>query len=264
MNEQPLFTVENLGFAYGETMVLRDISCELYPGRFYGLIGPNGCGKTTLLDLLTACKQPASGTILLRGRPLADYGKRELARQLALVPQEFDIGFGFTVEETVMMGRHPHIGRFQAPAADDWVKVQAAMAALGIDTFAARPLASLSGGQKQRAIVARALAQDTPALFFDEATASLDVRHALRILGIARRLAREGRLVLAVIHDLNLAIAFCDSLLIVKDGLLFAQGRANEVMTAAVIAEVFQTEASVNWNAFSDAFQISYRYFDAA
>jgi iron complex transport system ATP-binding protein len=264
MNEQPLFAVENLGFAYGEAVVLRGISCKLYPGRFYGVIGPNGCGKTTLVDLLTGCKQPDSGTILLRGLPLAGYGKRQLARQLALVPQEFDIGFDFTVEETVMMGRHPHIGRFQAPTADDWAKTQAAMAALGIGELAARPLASLSGGQKQRAIVARALAQDTPALFFDEATASLDVRHALRILGIARRLTREGRMVLAVIHDLNLAIAFCDNLLIVKDGRLFAQGRADEVMSAAVISEVFQTEASVNWNAFSDSLQISYRYSGAA
>ena len=264
MNEGALFAVENLGFAYGATAVLCDISCALYPGCFYGVVGPNGSGKTTLVDLLCGCKQPASGSIRLGGRALADFGKRELARQLALVPQEFDIGFDFTVEETVMMGRHPHIGRFQAPTASDWDKATAAMASLGIETLAARPLASLSGGQKQRAIVARALAQDTPALFFDEATASLDVRHALRIFNIARRLAREGRMVLAVIHDLNLAAAFCDHLLIMKDGRLFAQGEASATLTAEVIAEVFAIQAEVGWDHFSDSLRISYRYFDAA
>jgi len=263
MNEGALFVVENLGFAYGTTVVLRDISCALYPGCFYGVIGPNGCGKTTLVDLLCGCKQPATGSLSLRGRVLNDFGKRELARQLALVPQEFDIGFDFTVEETVMMGRHPHIGRFQAPTANDWEKAWAAMVNLGIETLAARPLASLSGGQKQRVIVARALAQDTPALFFDEATASLDVRHALRIFNIARRLARSGRMVLAVIHDLNLAAAFCDHLLIMKDGRLFAQGRADITLTSAVINEVFATQAEVGWDNFSGSLRISYRYFDA-
>ncbi|MDR0476657.1 MAG: ABC transporter ATP-binding protein [Desulfobulbaceae bacterium] len=263
MNEGSLFAVENLGFAYGETKVLHDISCQLYPGCFYGVVGPNGCGKTTLVDLLCGCKQPATGDIRLRGRALANFGKRELARQLALVPQEFDIGFDFTVEEMVMMGRHPHIGRFQAPTAADWDKAWAAMVSLGIETLADRPLASLSGGQKQRAIVARALAQDTPALFFDEATASLDIHHALRIFNIARRLARQGRMVLAVIHDLNLAAAFCDHLLVMKDGRLFAQGEADTVLTADVIEEVFETQAEVVWDAFSDALRISYRYFDA-
>ncbi|MDR3088740.1 MAG: ABC transporter ATP-binding protein [Desulfobulbaceae bacterium] len=260
---EALFVVESVSFAYEheKNQVLRDVSLRLHPGRFYGLIGPNGCGKTTLVDLLSGCKEAATGTIFLDGRRIGAIGKRQLARRLALAPQEFDVGFGFTVEETVMMGRHPHIGRFQAAGPDDWAKARAAMAALGILDLAARSVGSLSGGQKQRVIVARALAQDTPALFLDEATANLDVRHALHIFNIVRRLTKEGRMALAVAHDLNLAAAFCDYLFCLKDGRLVAAGEPSAVLTAEIIREVFAAEAAVAWNAYSGALQVSYRYF---
>ena len=132
MNDQELFTLHDVSFAYGTTDVLQGVNLTLQPGKFYGVVGPNGCGKTTFLDLLTGCKKPLTGSIAYKGKELDRYPKRDLARQLALVPQEFDTGFGFTVEEIVLMGRHPHIDRFSAPSKKDWHMVDQAIEYIGI------------------------------------------------------------------------------------------------------------------------------------
>lgn len=258
---KPLFAAEGVSFAYDDAVVLDGIDLRLQAGLFYGLVGPNGSGKTTLLDLLVGCRKPRTGTISYKARGLDAYGKRELARELALVPQEFDTGFGFTVEEIVMMGRHPHIDRFASPGSADWQAVDDALSAIGIGELRHRYTDTLSGGQKQRTVVARALAQDTPVILFDEATASLDIKYTLQIFNLARSLVRdEGRTVIAVIHNLSLAAAYCDYLVFLKDGRLCRQGPTPSTMTAGTIAEVFGVESRVTRDPFNQALQVSYHY----
>jgi iron complex transport system ATP-binding protein len=261
--QSPLFDLKDVSFAYGTSPVLQDVNLTLQPGCFYGVIGPNGCGKTTLLDLLTGCKQQRTGNIRYKGKELHSYTKKELARQLALVPQEFDTGFGFTVEEIVLMGRHPHIDRFSAPSKQDWQLVDQALECIGISDLRDRYTNNLSGGQKQRAVVARALAQNAPVLLFDEATSSLDVKYTLQIFNIARQLVHtEGRTVIAVIHNLNLAAAYCDQIIFMKDGKISRQGPTSETMTTETIAEVFDVQAKVALDPFNNTQQVSFQYWE--
>lgn len=238
--------LEETTFAYGGKAAIAGISAEIAAGCFYGVVGPNGSGKTTLLDLLAGVLEPAEGAVFFNGRSLSEYRRRELARGLALVPQEFRIGFGFSVFDCVMMGRHPHIGRFGRPGPEDFRLVDAALTALDLTELADRPVTALSGGEKQRVMVARALAQDAPALLLDEATSNLDVRHSIDILRRCRRLVeQEGRTVVAVLHDLNLAAAFCDRLLVLDRGRIAAGGPTAEVLTPELVRLIFGVEARV-------------------
>lgn len=263
MSSSSLFTISGLSFGYGTTPVLKGIDVDLAEGKFYGIVGPNGCGKTTLLDLLTGSKNPQSGTIHLFDKVLSSYPKRDLARHLALVPQDFDTGFGFTVEEIVLMGRHPHIDRFASPTAEDWLMVEKAMEQIGISDLRHRLTTTLSGGQKQRAIVARALAQDTPVLLLDEATSNLDIQYTLQIFNIARQLvSNEGRTVIAVVHNLNLAAAYCDHVFFVKNGVIARQGNIAEAMSAETIKMVFGVDSRIDWNAYNQSYQVSFQYQD--
>lgn len=256
------FALTGVSFAYGETPALAELDITLQPGKFYGIVGPNGCGKTTFLDLLTGGKSPDQGSVTFMDRPVAEYRRRDLARLVALVPQDFAIDFAFTVQEVVLMGRHPHIGRFASPSAEDWRQVDAAMAAIGISHFKDRFVNELSGGEKQRVVVARALAQQTPYLLFDEATSSLDVQYTMQIFNVARRLVqKEGRTVIAVIHNLNLAAAYCDELIFMQKGKVAACGPTNTVLGPAMIKQVFGVESRVAFDAFSNSQQISFRYW---
>jgi iron complex transport system ATP-binding protein len=242
----PLFVITKGCFAYRTDNVLQDVDLSLAPGQFYGLIGPNGSGKSTLLDLLTATRSLQGGQIAFQGRPLANYAKKELAVKIALVPQQFAMGFDFTVAELVLMGRYPHIPRFSNPTVRDLHLVDEAMAVMQIDGLRHRLISDLSGGEKQRVVVARALAQDTEVLVLDEATANLDIHHTIEIMHVIRKLVRDqGRTVIAAIHDLNLAAAFCDQVIVLKEGRIFTAGPVAEALTAHLIAEVFQVEAEV-------------------
>ena len=232
--------LENVGYCYGDKPVLERVSCAIHKGFFYGIIGPNGSGKTTLMDLLAGIRRPVTGRVECNGRAIALWHARERARQVALVPQEFRGDFGFSVAEMVMMGRHPYLPRFGRPGEEDYARVDAAMKNLDIDDMAQRQVTGLSGGEKQRVVVARALAQDTGYLLLDEATSNLDIRHTLQILGLCRDLTQqEGRTVVAVLHDLNLAAAYCDQLLVLDQGRLVAEGATRAVLTPDLLARVF-------------------------
>ncbi len=260
MNKTTLFKTDGVSFTYDVTPVLQDINLNLQVGKFYGIVGPNGCGKTTLLDLLIGSRSAASGNILLRDKPIQTYNRRSLARILALVPQEFDTGFGFTVEEIVLMGRHPYIERFGSPSPADWDAVEKAMSLIGITELRKRYINTLSGGQKQRTIVARALAQNTSVLLFDEATSSLDIKYTLHIFNIGRQLVQEGKTVIAVIHNLNLAAAYCDDIIFMKDGTIQLAGPTAETLTPKTIADIFDVEANVTQDPFNHSLQVSFQY----
>jgi len=261
MSKRIALSCQNLHFSYGTSATIHDINVELVEGQFYGIIGPNGCGKTTFLDLLTGNKKPLSGSVQLHQKPLSSYNKRELAQQLALVPQEYDTGFGFSVEEVVLMGRHPHIPRFASPSSADWAQVDDAMEAIGISDLRDRYTATLSGGQKQRTVVARALAQDTYLLLFDEATSSLDIKYTLQIFNLVKKLVKEqNRTVIAVMHNLNLAAAYCDELLIMDNGTIAHSGATDEVLTTDVIKNVFGVDSTIVWDECNQTKQVSFHY----
>ena len=261
MTGSPLFSLEDCSFGYAVAPVLEHIGMRLAPGLFYGLLGPNGSGKTTLLDLLSGAAVPQQGRVLFRGREVGGYGKPELARNLALVPQDLHIGFDFPVFEVVMMGRHPFIPRFSPPSPTDVELVRQSLAEMDIAALQDRSVLQLSGGERQRVLVARALAQNTPVLLLDEPTASLDVRHTLDIMKILRqRVTSAGITVIATIHDLDLASAFCDELIVLHERTVYRQGPVATVMTKEMIREVFTAEARVSLDDRLGKPRVQYRY----
>jgi iron complex transport system ATP-binding protein len=241
-----VFTIRDGWFGYTQNPVLEDINLSISKGIFYGLIGPNGSGKTTLLDLLAATTQPDRGEVVFKERPIGTYRRQELARLIALVPQDFTLGFDYTVFDVVLMGRHPHIPRFSNPSGNDLDLVENALAIMDIASLRDRTITNLSGGEKQRVVVARALAQDTEVLILDEATSNLDIRHTIEIMRVIyRRVVKTAVTVVAAIHDLNLAAAFCDELIVLNDGKIVAIGPVQEILTDTLIRQVFSVESHV-------------------
>ena len=256
-----LFAIEDISFSYNNSPVLHDISLSLEKGKFYGIVGPNGCGKTTFLDLLIGNRKPDRGEIVFMGRKINEYPRKRLAHLIGLVPQEFSTGFEYTVEEIVLMGRHPYIPRFGSPSAEDWNHVKNAMKTIGILDARNRQFTELSGGQKQRAVVARAFAQNTPVLLFDEATASLDIQYTLQIFNVAKKLVKtEKRTIIAVIHDLNLAAGYCDEILFMREGRIQHFGATRQVMSSENILDVFGVHANVSGRQQGGNLQINFHY----
>lgn len=252
-------------FGYGDTPVVRNVSLIVPSGGFVGIIGPNGSGKTTLLRLLAGTRKPQRGTISLDDRPLQSISRAQLARQMAVVPQETHLAFDYSVLEVVLMGRYPHLGAFEIEGPEDISIARAALASTGTLGLETRLFATLSGGEKQRVIIAAALAQvgshlrqggggkaagSGAVLLLDEPTASLDLKYQLETAALLREL--HHRLSISIVlstHDLNLAASLCDALVMLKDGRVIAAGPVDDVLTPAFIRELYDVAAEVTRHA---------------
>ena len=254
------FQADSIVFSYGDRKVLDGLSFVLEPGCFYGVLGPNGCGKSTLIDLLMGLHTPRSGKIRYNGHAIGSYPRRELARELALVPQNFYINFPFTAFEVVMMGRYPHMPRFSPPSARDRAVVEAVMARTDTLPFKHRYMTEMSGGERQRIIFARALVQDTPVLMLDEATSNLDIHHTLTLLDIvSHEVKQRKKLVVAVIQDINLAAGYCDRLILMKGGRIADYGKTEAVLTPENIHAVFGVSSHVYTDPYTRDLRVSFR-----
>jgi len=264
-----LVGVRDVTFGYpgpraGRRFALADLSHTVERGEILGVIGPNSAGKTTLIRLLTKVVTPARGFIDLDGRPLASVSRWELARSVAVVPQDVPALLPFTVEQLVLMGRYPHGPRRFFETAADHRAAEAAMRETGVDDLASVPVTTLSGGERQRVIVARALAQEPRLLILDEPTAHLDLRYQAECVGLLRRINRErGTTVLLVSHDLNLAAEVCDRLLLLAEGSAVCVGTPVDVLDADRLSAVYRCDVTVETNAATGRPLVHVRWPDA-
>ncbi|WP_240930524.1 ABC transporter ATP-binding protein [Isoptericola sp. BMS4] len=246
---RPGITATGLTVGYGATTVLDSLDLELPAGAFTAVVGPNGCGKSTLVRALARTLRPTAGRVALDGRPLDEWRPKHLARHLAFLPQDPVVPDGVTVHGLVARGRHPYHSPLRQWAPGDDEAVAAAMAATGVDARPDVPVDSLSGGQRQRAWIAMTLAQDTRYVLLDEPTSFLDLSHQIDVLHLCQEMRDRGRTVVAVLHDLNQAARYADHLVVMRDGAVHAQGAPEAVLGgepgAALVRDVFDLPCEI-------------------
>ncbi len=239
-------TAERLRLSYGDLVVADQLSTQIPVGKITSIIGPNGCGKSTLLRALSRLHRPAKGQVLLGGRPLPDYPRRELARLIGLLPQSPTAPEGITVADLVGRGRHPHQGLFGRWNERDYQVVAQALETTGVDDFAERSVDELSGGQRQRVWIAMTLAQETGIMLLDEPTTFLDIANQLEVLDLLADLNREqGTTIAMVLHDVNLAARYSDHLIAMRDGKIVAAGKPRDVITEPIMTKVFGVDCEI-------------------
>ena len=232
-------TAREITLRYGDRVVATRLSLDIPDGAFTAIVGPNACGKSTLLRAFVRLLRPAEGQVELDGREVGAYPSKELARQVGFLPQDPLAPDDVKVRQLVARGRFPHQSLLSLWSESDERAVTEAMAAAGVTELAGRPVQELSGGQRQRVWIAMALAQQTPYLLLDEPTSFLDITHQYQLLRLLAQLRDQGRTVIAVLHDINQACRFADHLVAMRDGRVVAEGRPADIVDAALIKDVF-------------------------
>ncbi|MEI6897145.1 MAG: ABC transporter ATP-binding protein [Psychromonas sp.] len=241
---------EKLHFSFNKKTMLNDINLSFKQGEFVGLIGANGAGKSTLLQLLLGLLKAQSGQVLLQGKDIQLIKRREIAKQLAFVPQSIELPYAFTVQQLVAMGRNPYLGAFELEGSSDKNLINDAMQKTDIFQLRDRLVNTLSGGEKQRVIIARALAQQSPTILLDEPIASLDICHQLEMMDLIQSLTRFGKTAITALHDLNLAARYCDRLILIakqQDGVIriISDGTPEQVLKVENLRTYFSIEADI-------------------
>lgn len=251
MIREEIIKINDLNFSIGNKRILKDVSLTVNKGEFVGLIGPNGAGKTTLLKNINGINTPDSGDIIIRGKNLNRYKDRELAKTIALMNQNTSISFGFKCGDIVLMGRYPYTSFLRGYSYDDNLKVERYMEYTNTLQFKDRNITELSGGERQRVLFAKVLSQETDIILLDEPTASLDICHEEQIFSYSKELVREGKTVIASIHDLRTAIKYCDRLIMMGDGNVVKEGSPDEVITEGNLREIYNIKTQVYMNPVS-------------
>lgn len=245
--------LENIQYSYTRTSVLQDITFSVNPGDFFIVIGPNGSGKTTLMKLISGITQPDTGVLKILDRPIGSYKRKNLARQIAFVPQSVAIDFPFTVREVVLMGRAPYQGMLGLENKEDMEKTQQAIIFTGMQNLADRKMNQLSGGECQRAFIARAICQEPSVLLLDEPTASLDLSHQIRIMDLMEKLKAEKQITIVMVsHDVNLAAMYGNRLLLLDKGRIAEIGPPPEVLTYQNLERSYGCTLLVDKNPLGD------------
>ncbi len=241
-----MLKVSELGLSYGTRPILVDVDLTLEVGEIVGVVGPNGAGKSSLIKAICGLLHPAQGHISIAGKNIARHSRQELARSVAVVPQNPVLPGSFTSGEVVMLGRTPYLGLLKTEGYRDLAIVRWAMDLTSTWELVDRPVGELSGGERQRVVIARALAQEPELLLLDEPTAHLDLAHQLSILELISRLSRQQGLgVLVILHDLNLAAQYCDRLVMLCRGRIHRQGAPRDVITTEDVRAVFGIETLI-------------------
>ncbi|PSJ55551.1 ABC transporter ATP-binding protein [Kumtagia ephedrae] len=239
-SNEPLYRIDGVSFAVGGRAILQPLDLTLERSRIYALVGPNGSGKSSLIKLLARQQARSGGVIRLLGRDIAGFGEREFARTVAYMPQFTPPAEAMTVRELVALGRFPWHGTLGRFGDEDHAKVEEALRQTDLQNFAERLVDSLSGGERQRAWLAMMLAQDTRCLLLDEPTSALDIAHQAEILALVRELAgKRGITVMVVLHDVNMAARYCDEIIALTGGRVFARGAPAEIVRPDVLAAVY-------------------------
>ncbi|ASO20593.1 iron complex transport system ATP-binding protein [Actinoalloteichus hoggarensis] len=242
---RPRLVAESVGVLLDGRPVLDDVDLAVCPGEVLALVGANGAGKSTLLSTLAGLRRPDRGAVRLNGTPLRSLRPRAVAGRIAHVPQDTRLDFDFTARQVVLMGRHPHLGRFAPLRAEDERIADEALRTAGVLRWADQEVTTLSGGERQLVHIAKALAQQPEVLLLDEPVAALDLRHQLLVLQLLRRLAATGTALVVVLHDLDQAARFCDRVALLHEGRVLADGTADEVLTEQNIALAYRVRSVV-------------------
>lgn len=249
--------VKNLKFSIDNKEILKDISFDVPKGSFVGIIGPNGSGKSTLLKNIYRLYKPSSGKIILDNKDLFTMKDKECAKEIAVLAQESNSQFDFTVEQIVKMGRYPYKSVFEDYSKDDLKMVSEMLKKVGLDDYSNRSFSNLSGGEKQRALIARALVQNTDFLILDEPTNHLDIGYQIQLMDLVKSMKITT---LSAIHDMNIASMYCDYLIVMKDGKIKKFGNVEEVITAQTLKEIFGVNAYVGENPINKKLQVSFMH----
>ncbi|MFI8568168.1 ABC transporter ATP-binding protein [Rhodococcus sp. NPDC078407] len=237
---EPRLHADAITVGYDKSVISDNLTVSIPDGKFTVIVGPNACGKSTLLRALSRLLKPSHGTVLLDGKAISSYPAKEVARRLGLLPQTSIAPDGISVADLVARGRYPHQKLIRQWSAADEAAVIEAMNATGVTSLSARPVDELSGGQRQRVWVAMVLAQQTPLLLLDEPTTFLDIAHQIELLDLLATLNREnGTTLVAVLHDLNHACRYADHIIVMKDGAVVTEGSPPETVTAELVEAVF-------------------------
>lgn len=237
--------------------ILNGICLDVKPGEFIGLIGPNGSGKTTLLKSIAGIQSISDGTLQIANKDIHTYKSIQLAKLISYVPQDTALSFDFTVGAIVQMGRHVHSSRFSFDDSEGIHQVEQAMAYTGISHLKDRSILSLSGGQQQLVFIAKALAQQTPIILLDEPISALDIRFQLQVLTMLKNLSVEGKTIIVVLHDLNLAARFCSKLMMLKEGSVLGYGPTGHVLRPDYVNSTYKVNAIIRKDEITNAISVT-------